>query len=57
MRVIVHEDGRYRGGEYFGKMRELQMRKRSVGYDDPSIAEEIWKHSDEYWECLACART
>jgi hypothetical protein len=53
--VTVYEDGRYRGGEYFGKMPELAMRKRPGGYEDRTLAEEIWLHSDEYWECLECA--
>lgn len=56
IRVIVYEDGSYRGGQYFGEMPELAMRKRPREYDDPVIAEDIWRHSDEYWECPACAR-
>jgi hypothetical protein len=53
--VIEYEDGSYSGGEYFGKVPEFAMRKRP-GDCDPEIAEEIWKHSDEYWECPHCAR-
>ena len=53
--VTVYQDGRYRGGEYFGQMPELAMKKRPSGHEDPVLAEEIWRHSDEYWECLECA--
>jgi hypothetical protein len=31
------------------------MRKRPGGYD-PLIADEIWRYSDEWWECPSCAR-
>lgn len=55
VRITVYKDGTYRGGEYFGKMPELAMRKRPGGYD-AALAEEIWRHSDEYWECGPCAR-
>jgi hypothetical protein len=55
VQITVYEGGTYRGGEYFGKMPELAMRKRPGGYD-ARLAEEIWRHSDEYWECVACAR-
>ena len=46
--VMVYQGGRYHSGEYFGQMPELAMRKQPAGYDDPDVAEEIWKHSDEY---------
>ena len=55
VRITVYEDGTYRGGEYFGKMPELAMRKRPGGYD-AAVADEIWRHSDEYWECINCTR-
>jgi hypothetical protein len=55
IRVTVYKDGRYRGGEYFGQMPELAMRKRSREHEDRALASEIWLHSDEYWECLECA--
>jgi len=55
IRITVYQDGGYRGGEYFGKMPEIWLRKPPQ-HDDPVVAEEIWKHSDEYWECLKCAR-
>jgi hypothetical protein len=51
--VNVYQDGSYRGGEYFGKMPEFAMRKRPGGFD-PAITDEVWKHSDEYWECSEC---
>jgi hypothetical protein len=54
--VIVYDDDSYRGGEYFGKMPELAMRKRPREYDDTAVAEKAWRHADEYWECPACAR-
>jgi hypothetical protein len=47
-------DNTYSGGEYFGQVPELAMRKRPSGVD-AAIAEEAWKHGDEYWECAACA--
>lgn len=50
IQVTVYEDDSYCGGEYFGRMPEFAMRKRPGGYD-PLVAEEIWRHSDEYWEC------
>jgi hypothetical protein len=53
-RPWLYEDGGYRGGDYFGKMPEFAMRKRPGGYK-PAVSEEIWKHSDEYWECLECS--
>lgn len=53
--MTVYEDDSYRGGEYFGKVPEFAMRKRPKGYD-PLVAEEIWRHSDEYWECPSCSR-
>jgi hypothetical protein len=53
MLVTVRVDGSYCGGEYFGKMPELAIRKRPAGYE-PAVAEEIWRHSDEYWECPDC---
>lgn len=56
IRVIVYEDDSYRGGHYFGKVPEFRMPKRPRKHGDPLVAQEIWKHSDEYWECPACAR-
>jgi hypothetical protein len=53
--ITVYQDGSYRGGDYFGRMPELRLRKRPQ-HNDPAVAEEIWKHSDEYWECLRCSR-
>lgn len=55
IQVTIYEDDSYRGGEYFGRMPEFAMQKRPGGYD-PLVAEEIWRHSDEYWECPSCAR-
>lgn len=55
IKVTVFEDGRYRGGEYFGNMPELAIRKHR-DYGDAAITEEIWRHASEYWECPACAR-
>jgi hypothetical protein len=55
IQVTVYEDGRYRGGVYWGIIPEFALRKRPGGYD-PAVADEIWSHSDEQWECLRCFR-
>lgn len=55
IQVAVYEDRSYRGGVYGGIAPGFALRKRPGGYD-PEVAEEIWRHSDEYWECLRCFR-
>jgi hypothetical protein len=53
IQLTLHGNGSDRGAQYFGRIPELALRKRPAGYP-AAVTEEIWKHSDEYWECSVC---
>jgi hypothetical protein len=52
--VTLFENGSYQGGVYWGKEPQFAMRKRPREGASPAVLEEIWRHSDESWECHDC---
>ena len=59
IKIILYEDGTYRGGNYWdfdlGKP-DSPPRVRGLKGITQEIAKEVIDYAHEYWECAACFR-